>query len=259
MLRELSPPQSTSTPVSTPDGTQEVRHGTNKPALPPKPALPVKPTPPPRQTQHCTEMPPESIPAEAEVPPPPPPTSEPPEEVNVTNQRRFAGVGGNDVLPIIKARPLTIKKQPPSELPKLKSVNSNVSVSINRRIEMPPAFLFPETEAPPADLVPSSTPDSANSNGSGDDGTEQHCEVENNNVETKIDISNEQQVTETDNMHIVVRRAKKGNLKAGASSKVARRVSFDPLALLLDASLEGELELVRKTATQVSIGTIRVS
>jgi apoptosis-stimulating of p53 protein 1 len=54
----------------------------------------------------------------------------------------------------------------------------------------------------------------------------------------------------------MVRRAKKGNLKAGASSKVAaggsRRVSFDPLALLLDASLEGELELVRKTASQVS-------
>lgn len=29
-------------------------------------------------------------------------------------------------------------------------------------------------------------------------------------------------------------------------------MSFDPLALLLDASLEGELELVRKTAGQVS-------
>lgn len=33
---------------------------------------------------------------------------------------------------------------------------------------------------------------------------------------------------------------------------MARRVSFDPLALLLDASLEGELELVKKTATQVA-------
>lgn len=31
-----------------------------------------------------------------------------------------------------------------------------------------------------------------------------------------------------------------------------RRVSFDPLALLLDASLEGELELVKRTAGQVS-------
>ncbi|KPM09848.1 ankyrin repeat domain containing protein 29 [Sarcoptes scabiei] len=32
---------------------------------------------------------------------------------------------------------------------------------------------------------------------------------------------------------------------------LTRRVSFDPLALLLDASLEGELELVKKTANQV--------
>lgn len=33
---------------------------------------------------------------------------------------------------------------------------------------------------------------------------------------------------------------------------ITRRVSFDPLALLLDAALEGELELVKKTALQVS-------
>jgi len=53
----------------------------------------------------------------------------------------------------------------------------------------------------------------------------------------------------------VTRRGnKKGNLKSAASSKVSasRRVSFDPLALLLDASLEGELELVRRTAIQVA-------
>ena len=35
-------------------------------------------------------------------------------------------------------------------------------------------------------------------------------------------------------------------------SSNSRRVSFDPLALLLDASLEGELELVKKTATEVA-------
>ncbi|XP_052870163.1 apoptosis-stimulating of p53 protein 1 isoform X1 [Anopheles cruzii] len=38
----------------------------------------------------------------------------------------------------------------------------------------------------------------------------------------------------------------------GVRHKLARRVSFDPLALLLDASLEGELELVEKTAMQVT-------
>ena len=45
---------------------------------------------------------------------------------------------------------------------------------------------------------------------------------------------------------------KKGNLKGESSIRVSRRVSFDPLALLLDAALEGELELVQKIATEVS-------
>ena len=51
----------------------------------------------------------------------------------------------------------------------------------------------------------------------------------------------------------VVRRVKKGNLKreTGDALRKSRRVSFDPLALLLDASLEGELELVKKTALEV--------
>lgn len=31
--------------------------------------------------------------------------------------------------------------------------NNNIHVSINRRIEMPPAFMFPENEEPPADLI----------------------------------------------------------------------------------------------------------
>lgn len=51
----------------------------------------------------------------------------------------------------------------------------------------------------------------------------------------------------------IVRRVRKGNLKStNNKSNGSRRVSFDPLALLLDASLEGELELVMKTASQVS-------
>ncbi|KAL4237493.1 hypothetical protein ACF0H5_002208 [Mactra antiquata] len=44
---------------------------------------------------------------------------------------------------------------------------------------------------------------------------------------------------------------KKTNLKNSNSRKNTNRVSFDPLALLLDASLEGELELVRRCAVQV--------
>ena len=125
--------------------------------------------------------------------------------------------GSDTALPIIKARPLAIKKQPASDHPKLKAIhfvgsgqngasgssgvnggssvsvsgtnsngnsgvhisvsgvnnngssgvnnngNSGVHVSINRRIEMPPAFLFPETEAPPADLISSSSSSSSSS------------------------------------------------------------------------------------------------
>ncbi|GFO35358.1 Apoptosis-stimulating of p53 protein 1 [Plakobranchus ocellatus] len=48
----------------------------------------------------------------------------------------------------------------------------------------------------------------------------------------------------------VVQRTK-SNLKKEGSRKSNNRVSFDPLALLLDASLEGELDLVRKVAVQV--------
>ncbi|XP_052271376.1 LOW QUALITY PROTEIN: apoptosis-stimulating of p53 protein 2-like, partial [Dreissena polymorpha] len=44
---------------------------------------------------------------------------------------------------------------------------------------------------------------------------------------------------------------KKTNLKSSSSKNSGNRVTFDPLALLLDASLEGELDLVRRCAYQV--------
>lgn len=44
---------------------------------------------------------------------------------------------------------------------------------------------------------------------------------------------------------------KKTNLKSRNAKKSGNRVSFDPLALLLDSSLEGELELVKRCASQV--------
>lgn len=48
-----------------------------------------------------------------------------------------------------------------------------------------------------------------------------------------------------------VESSRKSGLKNPKVSGLIRRVSFDPLALLLDAALEGELELVKKTASQV--------
>ncbi|XP_075976690.1 ankyrin-repeat, SH3-domain, and Proline-rich-region containing Protein isoform X4 [Anticarsia gemmatalis] len=164
---------------------------------------------------------------------------------------------------IIKARPLTIRKPPLSEQPKLRNVSNaknGISVSINRRIEMPPAFLFPEM-----DHLVDSMP---NENGLKD--KKQKDEVDralnNNNIsidrqeDSKDNIVSDitEQISSVDlngqdsqGSENVLRRTKKGNLKQGGKAPLARRVSFDPLALLLDASLEGELELVKKTATQV--------
>lgn len=45
----------------------------------------------------------------------------------------------------------------------------------------------------------------------------------------------------------------KGILKTGKTYKEKRNIEFDPLALLLDAALEGELDLVKKSAQKVSI------
>jgi hypothetical protein len=55
---------------------------------------------------------------------------------------------------------------------------------------------------------------------------------------------------ENSNMPMAKRRIK-SLLKKKGSFGSSRRVSFDPLALLLDASLEGELELVMRTASEV--------
>ena len=208
-------------------------------------------------------------------------------------------------------------------------IDQNVHVSLNRRIEMPPDFMFPECEAPPSDLIngPStgeverdtSVVDNRAQPPSGtgqvylqqpsqfigelerlkitgnlqrtpndeimdeDDSEEIKVREENGREEYEINRGNGnmlQEYSENDQMLIhhhlhqhqfrenspedsprlsqtgtiapVVRRHKKGNLKTSGSCRAPRRVSFDPLALLLDASLEGELELVKRTASEVA-------
>ncbi|XP_018020958.1 apoptotic enhancer 1 protein, partial [Hyalella azteca] len=102
---------------------------------------------------------------------------------------------------------------------------------------MPPDFLFPEEQELPSDLInrdrPSEdTPDRAAVPHGGEGITDPN----------QSDAGGP----------VVLRR--KGNLKTGGLGglRLPRRVSFDPLALLLDASLEGELELVKRTAMEVS-------
>lgn len=233
----LSPPQSQSTPL----GTLEIDNNkTPKPALPPKPAI----KPPPRQTpQPSADDSKDSV--EILDKPSPPIVSHPQSES----------------VPIIKARPLTIKKQPLSEQPRLRSLGPKLNgyhVSINRRIEMPPAFLFPEMETPPADLIGNGENNEILSNGKAplEDKKEDSKSSEDNPSNVNSGSQEEDETKEEEKIHdtvdSVVMRVKKGNLKQSGKANLSRRVSFDPLALLLDASLEGELELVKKTATQVS-------
>lgn len=242
----LSPPQSASTPLSTPDVSSADK--SPKPALPPKPTIK---TPPRQSINHDAaytqstdniNMPPISIPDESEL-----------------NMKENANGSSNEM--IIKARPLTIRKPPLSEQPKLRNVNNNkngINVNMNRRIEM---YLYPEME-----LV---NHDQNEQNGQKDK-TKQRDEVD-RSLTNNISLNHEKFEDSKDNVvditeqissvdlngqdsqrsENVLRRSKKGNLKQGGKAPLARRVSFDPLALLLDASLEGELELVKKTATQV--------
>jgi len=208
---------------------------------------------------------------------PPIPTSEPPESPTETQLANHQ---------IIKARPLTLKKVPISEQPKLRYAKSNVHVSINRRIEMPPAFLFPETEIP-ADLMQTDQQQQQQQHQQQIIDTTDSCKITNEdnigegerleetdiidalnviNIEDKpTKMKTDSELTggtggemEIDGSKISeVMRRKKGNLKStstggGGKVNLSRRVSFDPLALLLDASLEGELELVKKTAKEVA-------
>lgn len=156
------------------------------------------------------------------------------------NQSPIAFPPATDNLPI-KAKPLTIKKQPLSEQPRLRSMNIGVKPMqySSRRIEMPPAFLFPEIEK--GSLKDKSGSQSPNSNSTVD--------------ETDKSTASSTNGDDTGGPHSAVDVVKRmrSSMNEHGKTKLARRVSFDPLALLLDASLEGELELVRKTTMQVCV------
>lgn len=201
--------------------------------------------------------------------------------VNVINKPPMTEPKPDDNLPI-KAKPLTIKKQPLSEQPKLRSFPSNIKTIqyTSRRIEMPPAFMFPETgdaKDNKADIKNNNSIATNNSNNN----NENNGNIVNSNalqsaINNKNSLNNNQDngsitsnnTDETDksitpastptlisdekstSIEEIIRR-KRNMINDNVKAKLARRVSFDPLALLLDASLEGELELVKKTATQV--------
>lgn len=164
----------------------------------------------------------------------------------------------------IKAKPLTIKKQPLSEQPRLRSLASGIKPiqysSSHRRIEMPSTLLFPEHEKakgngnnnddeirishPKPIIIDKSKPKSLPSDSS-------NSSIDENDKSPVSSVSSvEMEKTMITQNSDVVRR-QKTSMSDSTKTKLTRRVSFDPLALLLDASLEGELELVQKTAAQV--------
>lgn len=198
----------------------------------------------------------------------PPKPSKPSQLAPMTTTNENEAAGNENINLPIKAKPLTIKKQPLSEQPRLRSLTSNlktIQYTASRRIEMPPAFLFPEIAT--AELKDNSTADmngnsmnqtsiisklvngAINLSNNQDNGSiTSNDETDKSITPSSTPVQDEKPATVVES---IVRRKRNligGNVKA----KLARRVSFDPLALLLDASLEGELELVKKTAMQVT-------
>ncbi|XP_055376258.1 apoptosis-stimulating of p53 protein 1 [Condylostylus longicornis] len=199
------------------------------------------------------------------------PISEPNDSTNSTTNFPSSNP---DNLPI-KAKPLTIRKQPLSEQPRLKSQTSGIKPIQyqTRRIEMPTAFLFPNSNdkidkgnnnnnnnsnIPSSSLqnqqqplnplaiqqqqnqIPSIPSPASASNTSTADETDRSASSSTLNEEGKSPDDIKRRLRHT------------GTTNENGKVKLTRRVSFDPLALLLDASLEGELELVKKTAMQVT-------
>lgn len=203
------------------------------------------------------------------LPPKPNKNNQPQQQQQQMSSEGDAGMNSNDNNLPIKAKPLTIKKQPLSEQPKLRSLTSNlktIQYTASRRIEMPPAFLFPEIAT--AELKDNSHSNDLNGNSMNQTSiisklVNGAINLNNNqdngsitsNDETDKSITPSSTPVQDEKLPSVVEsivRRKRNLIGDNVKAKLARRVSFDPLALLLDASLEGELELVKKTAMQVT-------
>lgn len=188
----------------------------------------------------------------------------------------------------IKAKPLTIKKQPLSEQPRLRNTSNATSASapllkplqqqqqsmLTRKIDPnspTTGHQFSTTDANEHDTR-RHIDDDYNGNSTNNDNfiinklinssNHHHNLIEasptssdepdrsaQNDTQQTSSILRENERPLSANNNIV--RRTRNLIEEATKTKLARRVSFDPLALLLDASLEGELELVKKTAHQV--------
>ncbi|KAI9576645.1 apoptosis-stimulating of p53 protein 1 isoform X1 [Glossina fuscipes] len=175
----------------------------------------------------------------------------------------------NDNLPI-KAKPLTIRKQPLSEQPRLKSTTiftkpANIQ-QVGRKAETGSTsnFLYNDKRGNNNSETGIESANNDNSNNGQQQKQTLHSPNtlspqsqisadETDRLENSTTNINEESKTSPDSLKRRLRTGSSSNNMASSSKpKLTRRVSFDPLALLLDASLEGELELVKKTAMQVA-------
>ncbi|XP_033252582.1 apoptosis-stimulating of p53 protein 1-like isoform X2 [Drosophila miranda] len=153
----------------------------------------------------------------------------------------------NDNLPI-KAKPLTIRKQPLFEQPRLKSSQTATGSSagqpkqpLQQQHQQLQSQRKSEPARPPQEAAKSSPEPSPPHSPSSESSVDEPDRVAPTKEEQETPVATPPTAT-TSNI----------KERTGGKPKLGRRVSFDPLALLLDASLEGELELVKKTAMKVA-------
>ena len=259
----LSQPQNSSTPIANKESPDSPTK--SKPALPPKPAngTPTVQQPPPY------------------VPAPPPESSSRDEDASITirgNQGYHPA--GNLSVSTHPEEGTSVDDDMPSpntsgseedNKGSMSAYNHNVHISINRRIQMPPAFHFPEDQTPPSDLIGSDFSKDMADNASMYPMMNQiYKEFDHLSTEEKSQLMAKTGVMEEEEAAeeyavpefesadtgprpkgIIRLKNLKGQLGSEAEAH-DRHVCFDPLALLLDASLEGELDLVMKTAREVT-------
>lgn len=189
------------------------------------------------------------------------------EKMNIEIQSINSHIQAHNIDFPIKAKPLTIKKQPLSEQPRLRSLASGIKPIqyTSRRIEMPSTLLFPENERIKSMANANATINTnlnfdetkmpqhsiADNKQKSPPGSSSNSSLDENDKSAVSSVSSDMEKPVAPQSTEVIRR-QRSSMSDNTKVKLTRRVSFDPLALLLDASLEGELELVQKTATQVS-------
>ena len=263
-----------STPIAA-SGTPSSESPTKlRPALPPKPVMSSGgPMPPPRHSPVPPVHGEDGTSVDDEDLPPPPPTSEPPIDSPTPDSDVL---NGNKDLCVDVSQTLNLNDSGLKVSTTSSESAQSVHISMNRRFEMPPAFHFPEDEAPPSDLISGSEypmlPRDVTDNASmfpmvnqiykefQDLGFEEKEQLLSRSPEESDEYSPDTvpefepipSVHDRPGVKSIIQMSKRGNVKITGQTRHNRTVSFDPLALLLDASLEGELDLVMKTAAEVT-------